>query len=93
MDRFARQRLLTAVGELGQARIVAATYQVGDDATPASQVAREYLERAGAILFEPASASPPFAHAEELRHPAAREFAEGAWRALTQLRQVLELRP
>ena len=93
MERFLRQRLLAAVGELGQARIVAATYQVGDDATPAAKVARQYLERAGAVRFESAGASPPFAHAEELRHPAAREFAEGAWRALEQLRQVLEPRP
>ena len=89
MDRFARQRLLAAVGEPGQARIVAATYQVGDDANVASQVARQYLERAGAAHFAPPSAAPTFAHAAELRHPAAREFAEGAWRALDQLRSVL----
>ncbi len=89
MDRYARQQQLVAVGELGQARIVAATYQVGDDASVTSSVARQYLQRAGAGRFEPARDVPEFVHAAELRHPAAREFAEGAWRALAQLRSVL----
>lgn len=89
MDRFARQRLLAAVGESGQARIVAATYQVGDGANVTCQVARQYLERAGAADFAPPSAAPTFVHAAEFRHVAAGEFAEGAWRALGQLRSVL----
>ncbi len=89
MNRFARQQQLTSVGELGQARIVAATYMVGDDAGVTSLVARQYLERAGALRFEPAGTTPTFVHAAELRHPAAREFAEGAWRALAQLRLVI----
>jgi hypothetical protein len=93
MDRFARQRLLAAVGEPGQARIVAATFEVDDDASVTSVVAREYLERAGAARFAPPTGAPPFVHAAELHHPAAREFAEGAWRALSQLRSVLFPRP
>ncbi len=90
MGRYARQQLLAAVGEPGQARIVAATYQVGDDANVTALVARQYLQRAGAEHFEPASATPAFVHAAELRHPAAREFAEGAWRALAQLRRAID---
>jgi hypothetical protein len=90
MDRYARQQQLASVGELGQARIVAATYSVGDDASVPSVVARQYLRRAGAERFEPVGAVPTFVHAAELRHPAAREFAEGAWRALAQLRRVLD---
>ena len=89
MDRFARQQQVAAVGELGQARIVAATYSVCDDARVPSLVARQYLERAGAVRFEPADTTPTFVHAAEFRHPAAREFAEGAWRALAQLRLVI----
>lgn len=87
MDRHARQRLLAAVGDAGQSRIARATYSVADDA--AGCVARDYLERAGAERFEPAS-PPPFAHAAAFRSPFASELAEGAWRALRQLRAVLE---
>ena len=90
MDRYARQQQLPSVGELGQARIVAATYPGADDASVPSLVARQYLTRAGAERFEPARAMPTFVHEAELRHPAAREFAEGAWRALVQLRRVLD---
>jgi len=91
MDRYARQRLLAAVGDAGQARIMAATYTVASDA--AAGVARDYLERAGAERFETVAASAPFAHASAFRHAAARDFAEGAWRALGQLRAALEKAP
>jgi hypothetical protein len=87
MDRHARQRLLASVGDAGQARIAAATYKVASDS--AAEVERDYLERAGAERFEAASAA-PFAHAAAFRYPAARDFAEGAWRALGQLRAALE---
>jgi hypothetical protein len=87
MDRHARQRLLASVGDAGQARIAAATYAVGSDA--AAEVARDYLQRAGAERFETAPV-PPFAHAAAFRDPAARDFAAGAWRALGQLRAALE---
>jgi len=90
-DRYARQRLLAAVGELGQQRIAAATYVVTGDAETEAVVEREYLVRAGASRLEarrePAAT---FAHAATFRHPAARDFAAGAWRALTQLRRVLK---
>jgi hypothetical protein len=92
MDRHARQRLLAAVGDAGQDRIASATYTVASDA--AASVARDYLARAGAERFELASKPlEPFAHAAAFRHAAARDLAEGAWRALGQLRLALEKAP
>jgi hypothetical protein len=90
MDRFARQRLLSAVGDRGQERIAVAAFTAAADATLSSRVERQYLERAGARHFELESSAPTFVHAAELRHPAARDFAAGAWRALVQLKSVLE---
>lgn len=93
-DRYARQRLLPAVGELGQARIAAATYVVGSDGSLSSEVEREYLARAGASeLFAGSEPGPAFAHAAAFRHAEARDFAAGAWRALAQLKNVLEQAP
>jgi hypothetical protein len=92
MDRYARQRMLAGVGDSGQARIAAATFHVATDA--AAAVARDYLQRAGAEHFEPLEQPPaPFAHAAAFRHRAARDFAEGTWRALEQLRAALEKSP
>jgi hypothetical protein len=89
LDRYVRQRTLAAVGDAGQQRIEAATYATrgtGDAAT----VERSYLERAGARHFSPAPELPPFVHAAVFVSPAARDYAEGAWRALAQLRRALE---
>jgi len=91
MDRFARQRLLAAVGDRGQERIAQATFVVGGAPPLAAETEREYLTRAGAQRFQPASAPrAQFAHAAVFRHSAARDFAEGAWRALAQLKDSLE---
>jgi hypothetical protein len=92
MDRYARQRMLVGVGDRGQAQIAAATFAVATDA--AAAVERDYLERAGAEHFQPlAQPLAPFAHAAAFRHDAARDFAEGSWRALQQLRAALEKSP
>ena len=92
MDRHARQRLLAAVGDAGQARIASATYVVASDG--AARVARDYLERAGAERFVLQASTPaPFAHASAFRHASARDFADGCWRALGQLRAALEKAP
>lgn len=89
-DRYARQRLLASVGDVGQQRIAAATYVVPGDASPAAAVEREYLARAGAQRFVAREQRPPaFPHASAFRHAGARHFAEGAWHALTQLRNAL----
>ena len=91
MDRYARQRSLAAVGDRGQERIVAATYVASASCASASEVERAYLARAGAQRFAPASGRPAaFAHAAAFKHAVARDFAEGAWRALVQLRDALE---
>jgi hypothetical protein len=94
MDRYARQRLLTAVGDRGQERIAQATFVVDGAQRLAAETEREYLTRAGAQRFAEASAArAPFTHAAVFRHAAARDFAEGAWRALAQLRTSLEPSP
>jgi hypothetical protein len=93
-DRYARQRLLAAVGDLGQARLAAATYVVGGDGSLSSEIEREYLTRAGATeLLASREPSPAFAHAAAFRHAEARDFAAGAWRALSQLKNALEQAP
>ncbi|HEY6080141.1 MAG TPA: hypothetical protein VIW29_15110, partial [Polyangiaceae bacterium] len=90
-DRYARQRLLVAIGELGQARLAAATYVVAGDGSLASEVEREYLTRAGATeLVTSSEPGPTFAHAAAFRHVEARDFAAGAWRALVQIQSALE---
>ncbi len=93
-DRYARQRSLAAVGDLGQARIVGATYVVGSDGDGSAEVEREYLARAGARHFAASGAAvaggAAFVHAAQFRDPAARAFAAGAWRALEQLKRAIE---
>ena len=96
MDRYARQRLLAAVGERGQERIAQATFVVQSAPPLAAQIERDYLARAGAKHFAERPASAPttaFAHAAAFRHAFARDFAQGAWHALAQLRSTLEHSP
>jgi len=93
MDRYARQRLLATVGDRGQERILRSTFVVQSVPPWPAHVEREYLTRAGAQHVAEATASTPspqFAHAAVFRHAEAREFAEGAWRALARLRSILE---
>jgi hypothetical protein len=94
MDRYARQRLLAALGDRGQERIARTTFVVSSEPSFAAEVEREYLIRAGAQQFAaPAAARTPFAHAAAFKHESAREFAEGAWHALAQLSRILEHSP
>ena len=90
MDRYVRQRTLAAVGDAGQQRIEAATYAVGGTGYAAT-IERRYLERAGARRFSAAAEPPSFVHASAFADSSARDFAAGAWRALSQLRRALEL--
>jgi hypothetical protein len=57
-------------------------------------VEREYLARAGAATLS-VSGDPgsPFVHAAAFRHAEARDFAAGAWRALSQIIRALEQPP
>ena len=88
--RHSRQERLPEVGVMGQQRISEAVFCLAPDR--AGALAREYLQRAGAraVVEDPELPAPPFAHAECFRHIAARDIAEGAWRALRALRSVLE---
>ena len=91
MDRYARQRLLAQVGDQGQQRLETAQYSCASTTAAAAEVARDYLGRAGAVHFVSAAAAPSaFTHAAAFRHAAARDFAEGAWRALVQIQSALE---
>jgi hypothetical protein len=91
MDPYARQRLLAAVGDAGQERILRGRYCVGSASVFGSRIEREYLTRAGAQQLEPAGGpATAFVHAAAFRHAAARDYAEATWRALTQLKSALE---
>jgi hypothetical protein len=91
MDRYARQQKLAAVGELGQQRIARATYVARASSRPASEVERAYLSRAGGEHFASTTErAAAFAHQAAFKHAAARDFAEGAWCALVQLKTALE---
>lgn len=90
MDSLSRQRLLAAVGDAGQARIASGRYAVSGSSAFASGIEREYLTRAGAAQVGDASPSVvPFTHAAAFQHAAARDFAEGTWRALDQIKSAL----
>ena len=54
--RFARQRLVPEVGEAGQAKLCAATFDPSELSPEAASIARLYLERAG--LREAEGAAP-----------------------------------
>jgi len=91
MDRYARQQKLAAVGDRGQQRIALSTYVARASSAPASEVERAYLVRAGGERFASTNEEgATFAHQAAFKHAAARDFAEGAWCALVQLRDALE---
>jgi len=91
MDRFARQQKLAAVGEPGQQRIARATYIARAGSAWGSEVERAYLARAGGEHFATTTEkAAPFPHQAAFKHPRARDFAEGAWCALVQLKIALE---
>jgi hypothetical protein len=87
-ERFARQLQLADVGPEGQARIIATTATISD--APGSAVEREYLQRAGVRHFDDTEQSEHFIHAGHFRSEGCRGVAFGAWRALTQIRKVLD---
>lgn len=88
-DRYMRQRRLADVGDLGQARISAAEFEVQGSDGAMEEVA--YLCRAGAerVGVRPAAEPRPFAHEQAFRFAEPRRVAAGAWRALGQLVRAL----
>ena len=90
--RFSRQLRLAEVGEPGQARLCAAEPAVGT--SNAAAIERSYLLRAGVRRVSETGAPPAppaFVHAEHFQHETCRDIAEGAWRALGQIRKILSL--
>ena len=86
-----RQIRLTEVGVEGQAKLSRASLEVrGTDGSLAELV---YLHRAGveSVSLNPAQAAPPFLHAPLFKHSSTRRMGAGAWRALSQIRNILGL--
>lgn len=86
---LSRQLLLPEIGEAGQARIGAASFEVtGSDG---AIIEAEYLHRAGAERLEllPGREALAFRHERWFRFAASRRVGAGAWRALVKLRTVL----
>jgi hypothetical protein len=92
-DRYSRQERLLEVGRAGQSRVLCSRVEVcGRDGDAIELL---YLTRAGVASATPRpEVSPvPFAHAQQFRFAAARGVGAGAWRALAQLRRILEIPP
>lgn len=86
-----RQIRLAEVGVTGQARLSRASLCIrGRDGSLAEFV---YLHRAGVerLALRPDLPAVPFAHAGLFRHAGPRRLGAGAWRALGQIRSVLDL--
>jgi hypothetical protein len=94
-DRYTRQRQLPEVGMAGQARIAEHVASLISEHPLANEVARAYLARAGVRRFEtpPHRSQVSFPHAQYFESVEARQFAEGAHLALSQLRHALGLAP
>lgn len=87
--RYGRQRRLPEVGERGQELLGAAVCRVAS--TPAGDVAREYLARAGVggVVQAKAPTENAFPHAGVYRFAAPRQFGAGAYAALSEVLRVL----
>lgn len=90
-ERFDRQVRLKEVGAAGQARIVAASLAVPENA----RLERLYLERAGvgSVTQGRENKGVDFPHAHAFAHPAAAAVGAECHRALSALRKVLGLAP
>jgi hypothetical protein len=76
------------VGEIGQARLEAAELLVAG--VEGGDVERAYLEGAGARVIGSTEAAQSFAHSVMFRFRAAADVGAGSWRALAQIRRILE---
>ena len=90
-SRYSRQRRLPEVGDAGQCRLERASLEArGRDG---ALVELAYLCRAGVnrVTLTLLEHPEPFVHAEAFRFEAPRAVGAGAWRALAQIRNVLEM--
>lgn len=87
-DRYCRQSRLREVGQAGHAKLVQADLAVVGDA--AGEFERDYLLRAGVRSVQSCDRVPPaFVHSQAFRFSSTATVAEGCWRALQQLKEVL----
>ena len=97
-ERYTRQMRLVEVGAAGQAQLMNTTLRCALESAAtslggAARVEREYLQRAGVrCIDDQHTQGPSFVHTSAFRHPACRDVAAGAWRALKQIHTVLGLR-
>ncbi len=92
-DRFARQRLLEEIGDLGQARLGAADLSLSPRLSPeVRRAARLYGEALGfgVVRVDDNKDSEAFRHERFFRHKSALAIGYGAHLALTRVREVLE---
>jgi len=85
--RYTRQMRLAEVGDAGQLRLSAAAILLATTGD-AAWIERRYLEAAGATVRDEVGARSPHALPFEVRDPAARDVAAGAYAALASLRSV-----
>ena len=88
-DRYARQVRLHEVGPSGQASIERSRAVVRG--REGASIEREYLLRAGvgSVSSDPDAPADPFSHAGAFRYAVTRDFAAGAFRALSHLRGAI----
>ncbi|HVH46580.1 MAG TPA: hypothetical protein VM925_29770 [Labilithrix sp.] len=87
--RYTRQMRLAEIGEAGQAKLCAASVELGSGGF-AKTVEERYARGAGMSVAAPGGGRSAVAvDALGLRHDAAREVAEGALSALVSFRAVL----
>jgi hypothetical protein len=90
-SRYSRQRRLPEVGDAGQHRLERASLEARGRNGALVELA--YLCRAGVnrVTLTPLEHPEPFVHAAAFRFDAPRAVGAGAWRALAQIRRVLEM--
>ena len=88
-DRYSRHRRLASFGAEGQRRLESTLFCVGTGAGATVQLS--YLCRAGAqrLSIGQQYREPAFRHAEQFAFSVARDYANGAWRAIGQIEEAL----
>lgn len=91
-DLFARQRVLTEIGERGQARLKEAVYSPSRDLAPkAREISARYARACGFGEVGPEKPTPPHPLAPFFRHAAAADIGLAALDVLSQSLQHFEL--
>jgi hypothetical protein len=91
VSRYTRQTRLAEVGEAGQARLLASRVELEAGTEVGRMVEHRYLEGAGIQVTGARSAGGAMPGWIAAMDPAARDVAEGAYRALAAVKSVLEI--